>query len=268
MSAPLDVVRLDAVLRDNPLSRAAFVAEFRRSTDVDVEQLLVAAGTGELARVETLAHRIEGMAMVIGAKPLAAACGAIAARVQSGSAAGLGPALDALVECKRALYVCLDGPGPIDPGPASAQLDPGGNICAGLVFMVVEDHEFQRGVIMRLLRQQGALQVHGFADGASALVGARELREPCIFVLDLSMPELNGMEVMRIAAQEKLPVSVIMNSALGADMLRWPLDTAKSYGADVLGAISKPLTVAKLAPLLAHYRHTARPVPPAIPATQ
>lgn len=111
----------------------------------------------------------------------------------------------------------------------------------------------------RCSRRQPVRGVHGFADGASALVAAREIRSRAVLVLDLAMPDLSGMEVMRIAGQERLPVSVIMNSALGEDLLRWPLQTARSYGATVLGADCKPLTAAKLAPLLAQHRHDQRP---------
>ena len=35
----------------------------------------------------------------------------------------------------------------------------GQQVCSGLVFLVVEDHDFQRGIIVRLLRQLGALEV-------------------------------------------------------------------------------------------------------------
>jgi hypothetical protein len=38
----------------------------------------------------------------------------------------------------------------------------------------------------------------------------------------------------------------------------WSVDTARSGGAAVLGAVAKPLTAAKLAPLLAQHRHDQR----------
>lgn len=65
---------------------------------------------------------------------------------------------------------------------------------------------------------------------------------------------VDGMEVTRIAAQEKLPVAVIMHSALGQDLLRRPLQTARSCRGNVLGAVSKPRSAGKLAPLLAQHR--------------
>lgn len=253
---PFDRARLADVLRGANLSAAAFLAEFRRSTDADVQDLLDACDAGDLARVAQLAHRIEGASKLVGAGPMSQACRLVTAASRSGETGALRPPIDVLLECKQALYACLNEVHPAaSPSQAGAEAT---ELCAGLVFLVVEDHEFQRGMIMRLLTQLGALEVHGFADGASALAAAREAGSRAILLLDLAMPQLNGMDVMRVVGQERLALSVIMNSALGEDMLRWPLQTARSYGAIVLGAVSKPLTAAKLAPLLAQHRHDQR----------
>ncbi len=254
---PLDLARLADVLRGSDWSAPAFVAEFRRSTDADTRHLLAACESGDLAWADRLVHRMEGASKVIGAGPMGQACCLIAQGLRSPDPEALRSAIDVFLERKQALYACLNQLHPRQP-----RAEAGGDanaICAGLEFLVVEDHEFQRGMIMRLLRQLGALEVHGFADGASALAAARQVRSRAIMVLDLAMPALGGMDVMQIAGQERLPLSVIVNSALGEDHLRWPLQTARGYGATVLGAVSKPLTAAKLAPLLAQHRQIQRP---------
>ncbi|MFC5498106.1 response regulator [Caenimonas terrae] len=258
MNAPLDEGRLDDVLRGTGVSAAAFLADFRHCTDVDVEQLLAAVAGGDLVRAEQLAHRIEGASRVIGAQPIARACAAMSEASRALEPARLRLKLDAFLLCQSELYAWIEAldPSALRPGPGAG----GGPVCAGLNFLVVDDHEFQRSMILRLLRQLGALDVRGFADGAGALAAARELAAPAILVLDLAMPSLDGMEVMRIVADERLPLSVIMNSALADDLLRWPLQAARSYGTAVLGAVSKPLTAAKLAPLLAQHRHNLRPL--------
>lgn len=248
LAEPLDRARLADVLRGNAMPGADFLAEFRRSTHCDAAQLFAAGSSGDLVRVEQLAHRIEGACKVVGAGALAGACCVLAAAAADHRRDALPPALDVFRDRLDALDGLL--------GELSAAKPVGPQLpCAGLVFLVVEDHDFQRSMIVQLLRQLGALEVHGFADGESALAAARLLQGPAILVVDLAMPQLNGMEVVRIVGQERLPLSVIMNSALAEDMLRWPLQTARSYGAAVLGAVSKPLTAAKLAPALAQYRH-------------
>jgi CheY-like chemotaxis protein/HPt (histidine-containing phosphotransfer) domain-containing protein len=255
MGATLDLHRLSDLLRGHPLSAGAFMADFLRSTTTDAQQLRAAAGICDFPRVEQLAHRMEGASRMVGARPMAAVCALLGAAGRSGDAMGVHDALEAFVARKQALQASVDALDAESRGPAPPQLlTPGDQLCEGLVFLVVEDHEFQRGVIMRLLRRLGALEARGFADGAEALVAARALLAPAILVLDLAMPRVDGMEVMRIAAQEKLPVDVILHSALGGDLLRSPLQTARSFGGKVLGAVSKPLTAAKLAPLLAEHR--------------
>lgn len=253
-SEALDATRLADVLRGTGLAAADFLGQFRHSTELDAAQLHAAAGAGDLALVQRLAHRIEGASKVIGARPLATACSVLGAAARSGRTAGVHPALAALLACKQDLYLVLDAREPEGAAPcAPVNVQIAGDrqpICAGRVFLVVEDHEFQRGVILRLLRQLGALEAHGFADGTAAVAAARCRTAPAILVLDLAMPGPSGMEVVRTVVQEQLPLSVIINSARSQELLQEPLQTARSWGADMLGAVSKPLTAAKLAPLL------------------
>lgn len=124
-----------------------------------------------------------------------------------------------------------------------------------MVFLVAEDHEFQRGMIIRMLRQLGAAEVQGYADGADALAAARRLPRPgAVLMLDLGMPALDGIDIARIAGEEQLAVSVILHSAQPEDVLQAQVAQARAGGAEVLGAIGKPLTAAKLAPLVARHR--------------
>jgi DNA-binding NarL/FixJ family response regulator len=133
-------------------------------------------------------------------------------------------------------------------------------LCQGLRFFVVEDHPFQLGLVIGLLQQLGALEARGFVDADSAM--AAIVGEPAaagvILLVDLALPGTNGMELIEAIGARQPQVSIIMNSALGEDMLVWPLQVARSYGATVLGAISKPITAAKLVPLIARYRPIAR----------
>jgi CheY-like chemotaxis protein len=138
---------------------------------------------------------------------------------------------------------------------ASAHGDQGDQLCSGLTFLVVEDHEFQRGMIVRTLQRLGAANVQGFARGAEALDAARSVSQPnAILMLDLRMPTHNGIDIARIAGKERLRVSVILHSAQSETILLSRIEEARSGGVAVLGAIGKPLTAAKLAPLIATHR--------------
>ena len=67
----------------------------------------------------------------------------------------------------------------------------------GLRILLADDHSLVRRGIRSLLRAQAGWQVCGeAADGREALEKVNEL-QPDILILDLNMPELNGLEVTR-----------------------------------------------------------------------
>jgi CheY-like chemotaxis protein len=151
----------------------------------------------------------------------------------------------------------MDASGPdVPPSPPSpAEAGPAGGLCSGLDFLVVEDHEFQRAMLLRTLRRLGAADVRGFAAGADALAAARQLQAPgTILVLDLGLPALGGIDIARIAGQERLAVAIILHSAQPDAVLNARVAEARSGGAVVLGGLGKPLTESRLAPLIAEHR--------------
>jgi EAL domain-containing protein (putative c-di-GMP-specific phosphodiesterase class I)/ActR/RegA family two-component response regulator len=124
-----------------------------------------------------------------------------------------------------------------------------------LRFLVAEDHEFQRRALARLLTRQGALQVREAADGQAALdIIGDSARAFDIVICDLDMPGMDGMEFLRRLGQIKAPMSVILSSALDRALLSSVATMAEAYGIALLGVIEKPLTLAKLVPLLQNHR--------------
>lgn len=256
MGAALDESRLSDVLRGMGGSASAFLADFRRSTQDDIRLLAEAVEAADLLRAGDLAHRIRGASRMIGAHRLASACAALGAASRVGDGRQLELALHDLLACWQALQGRLDAR---QPAGAPAATSPAASappplICKDLDFLVAEDHDFQRAATMRLLRQWGAREVHGFADGAAALAAARALQAPAILVLDLALPVLDGRQVIRSIGAENLPLALVVHSAAGEEVLAARLQEAASRGARVLGGVRKPLTAAKLAPLLAGLR--------------
>jgi CheY-like chemotaxis protein len=125
----------------------------------------------------------------------------------------------------------------------------------GLRFLVVEDHSFQRRILAQVLRQMGAAQVLEAEDGQQALDVLRAAKEPIdIVVSDLWMPGMDGMQLMRRLGEAAPHASVILASALDPEARELVAREAKEGGARLLGASDKPLTAAKLAPLIALHR--------------
>lgn len=127
--------------------------------------------------------------------------------------------------------------------------------CSGLKFLVVEDHEVQRHVFVQLLRSLGAAAVHSAEDGRAALQVLRDPDRPVdIVISDLSMPGMDGMEFVRRLSETGAPVSLILASALDADLRASIAHMAKAYKVRLLGVIAKPPTALKLAPLVESYK--------------
>jgi two-component system chemotaxis response regulator CheB len=76
--------------------------------------------------------------------------------------------------------------------------------------LVVDDSALMRKLIPQILQQDGSIEVVGTAmDGAFGLKKIEELK-PDVVTLDLEMPRMDGIEMLRaIAAKHRLPVIVV-----------------------------------------------------------
>lgn len=127
--------------------------------------------------------------------------------------------------------------------------------CSGLRFLVVEDHEFQRGMLVRLLRSLGAPAVHAAADGEAALRIVGDARCPLdIVITDLAMPGMDGSELVRRLGAAGAGVALVLTSAADAALLASAGELARAGSVRLLGVVPKPLTAARLAPLLERFR--------------
>jgi EAL domain-containing protein (putative c-di-GMP-specific phosphodiesterase class I) len=132
---------------------------------------------------------------------------------------------------------------------------------SSLRFLVAEDHDFQRAMLVKMLEGLGARTVHEAADGGVALNILQDPVRPVdIVISDLEMPGMDGMEFMRHLAETGAPISIILASALESKLLDSVATMARVYGINLLGVVEKPLTAGKLKPLIKCYR-PAQPKP-------
>ena len=132
---------------------------------------------------------------------------------------------------------------------------------AELRFLVVEDHEFQRGALLKMLARLGATKVSGAPDGRAALKILNVADAPVdIIISDVDMPGMDGLEFMRHLGEAGIPVSVVLVSALEGSLLASVELMTGAYGVTILGVIEKPIMPAKLDALIKLYK-PAQPSP-------
>jgi two-component system nitrate/nitrite response regulator NarL len=79
--------------------------------------------------------------------------------------------------------------------------------------LVADDHPLYRSAISGVIKHDIRLELVGEAeDGRAALEAIRE-QGPDVAVVDMSMPELDGLAVLRAVARDELETSVIIVSA-------------------------------------------------------
>ena len=129
---------------------------------------------------------------------------------------------------------------------------------AGLRFLVTEDHEFQRRMLVEVLKALGVTTIYEASDGRGALQVLHNADSPVdIIISDLDMPGMDGMEFLRHLGEEGIHVSIILASSLERKLLSSVATMSEAYGISLLGTVEKPLTRAKLEPLIKLYKPIA-----------
>jgi DNA-binding NarL/FixJ family response regulator len=114
-----------------------------------------------------------------------------------------------------------------------------------ITVLIADDHPIFRKGLCEVLLEDPAIKLVGeVADGLAALQEILELK-PNAAVLDLDMPQMNGLQVAKKLSELKLPVAVVMltmhkeemlfNEAMNAGILGFVLK--ENAASDLLGCI-------------------------------
>lgn len=117
--------------------------------------------------------------------------------------------------------------------------------------LIVEDHDFQRRVLARMLSALGARSVLDADNGRAAVALLEDGARPGLVICDLDMPEMDGMAFIRHLGKLLPDVPVIIASALDPALLGSVAKMADAYGVRLIGVLEKPVTRVHLAQLLA-----------------
>jgi DNA-binding NarL/FixJ family response regulator len=108
----------------------------------------------------------------------------------------------------------------------------GGDRDRAVTVLVVDDNEIFRRGLVRAVQNHAGLKLAGEADSGESALGAIERLRPDVVLLDLSMPELDGLGVLeRLRAAEPRPTCrVLIVSASLDDEVERAADAAGAAG--------------------------------------
>ena len=109
--------------------------------------------------------------------------------------------------------------------------------------IIADDESIIRMDLREMLTNLGYLVVGEAGDGHSAVNLARELR-PDVAVLDIKMPDMDGIEAAKILTEEKIAPVVLLTAYSQRDLV----ERAKEAG--VVGYITKPMRESDLTPAI------------------
>ncbi len=123
-----------------------------------------------------------------------------------------------------------------------------------VTILIVDDNTGLRALMREIVAEASDLHVVGeAADGAEAMRLAQELR-PDIMLLDLVMPGVNGLEVLRWIKAERPEIKVIIVTVHDEDAYR---QAAEASGADAF--LLKKTLGTVLLPTIQHLRGSLAP---------
>jgi CheY-like chemotaxis protein len=118
-------------------------------------------------------------------------------------------------------------------------------------FLVIDDEVFIQNLLVRLLRQMGASKIATASNGVEALAYLDAANPPPdVLLVDLSMPEMGGIELMHQLAGRAYKGAVVLVSGADPETLVIAEGLAKYRGVAMLGYVTKPVKPEALTEML------------------
>lgn len=112
---------------------------------------------------------------------------------------------------------------------------------AACTVLVVDDDEINLDIARELLEQIGVTDVHVASDGAQGLKRLQQTGAVDFVVVDIYMPDMDGIEFMAELARCRFGGKVIIVSGVNLETMALARQIAESSGIQVVAAMEKPL---------------------------
>ncbi len=145
---------------------------------------------------------------------------------------------------------------------SSTELATGGITRTDPCILLLDDDDFHRQLMQQMLITLGFVHVHHAATSGDALnIIAERGAFIHIVITDLDMPGIDGMEFLRLLADQRSQAAVLIMSGKDENILRSVGLMAEEYGLTVLGHLHKPATLSSLRDKLLPAINLDRPRP-------
>lgn len=120
--------------------------------------------------------------------------------------------------------------------------------------MLIDDEPFMLKLLGRLLENLGFVSVSRYAGGGAALSALDQTADrPDLILLDLNMPEMDGIEFVRHLVDRRYAGSVVLISGEDERILEASSTLVRAHRIEMLGHLQKPFSPKALAALLANW---------------
>ena len=103
--------------------------------------------------------------------------------------------------------------------------------------LLVDDAAFMRMMVKNTLSENGYTDLYEASDGAEAVAKYAELK-PDLVIMDITMPNMDGLEALKAIRKADPNASVVMCSAMGQEAM--VMDSIKSGAKDFIVKPFKP----------------------------
>lgn len=122
-----------------------------------------------------------------------------------------------------------------------------------LNILVIDDDEFMLDIVSMTLERLGYNLVTVCSDGRKALQKIDDGERFDVAMVDLNMPLMDGIEVLRYMAARQFSGGILLFSGEDARILKTALSLASAHNLNVLGSLHKPVTINALKKVLDKY---------------
>jgi CheY-like chemotaxis protein len=113
--------------------------------------------------------------------------------------------------------------------------------------LIVDDEDTSRDLARGVLTALGVAQIYVAGNGHEAIRSLKSIPQPDLILLDIFMPEKDGIEFIDDLAKSSFAGGLILMSSNGSQFLELAQLLAKRRSLKIWGVLDKPLTVGEVA---------------------